>query len=105
LLISEPISSKSGEVNSVNRGDLLSLEGWKSIQEQGVNVCGIVTLVYGESGMQCEIRIKRERSSKPFAVKDSLGTTEIGREGNPISVLFQNRTAYKSSHRPQEVQM
>jgi hypothetical protein len=39
--------------------------------------------------MQYEIRIKRERSSKPFAVKDSLGRTEIGRVGNPISVLFR----------------
>lgn len=100
LLISEPVSSKSGEVNSVNGGDLLSLEGWKSIQEKGINVCGIVTLVYGESDMQCEIRIKRERSSKPFAVKDSLGKIEIGREGNPISVIIQNRTAHESSHRP-----
>jgi hypothetical protein len=52
-------------------------------------VSGIVTLVYRESGMQYEIRIKRERSSKPFAVKDSLGRTEIGRVGNPISVLFR----------------
>lgn len=60
---------------------------------------GIVTLVYGESDMQYEIGIKRERSSKPFAVKDSLGRTEIGKGGNPISVLFQNKTAHESSHR------
>jgi len=55
--------------------------------------------------MQYEIRFKRERSSKPFAIKDSLGRTEIARKGNPISVLFQNRTAHESSHRPEEVQM